>query len=241
MYPVYYCISGAAYAPSDIEASLKLIEQIVVRTSLSVRIAILTQAQLSTMNGVPGLSHNAKTFQYGRISGDIATKLTISENGPEVILTICPDKPLLEKIHNFKNLKGVFVVPELSNDQVVTHWLQLHSAKDLTTNSPMQSIPPCPAEVNRAIGLVKNYFHDSGSKISIEKGNTQGIANTLIKHHIIADPDAIYQQAFLRGLSHEEIDVVVKAFTRKTPYSISTSPDYNLYWQALQDPQWEHN
>lgn len=121
------------------------------------------------------------------------------------------------------------------------HWLQLHSAKDLNTNLPLQGIPPCPAEVNRAIGLVKNYFHGAVTKISIGKGNTQAIANTLIKHHIQTDPDTIYQQAFLRGLSHDEIGEIVKAFTRKTPFTITTSPDYNLFWQALQDPQWEHN
>lgn len=241
MYPVHYIISSAVYAPADIEAALKFSEQVVSRTGLPMRIAVLTQAQLTTLNGVPMLSHNTKTFQYECISGDIATKLTISENGPEIILTICPDKSLLEKIQSFRDLLGVIVVPEYQNDQGITHWLQLHSAKDLNTNKPIAGIPPCPAEVNRAIGLVKNYFHGAGTKISIGKGNTQAIANTLIKHRIIADSDAIYQQAFLRGLDHDEIGEVVKAFTRKMPFSISTSPDYNLYWQALQDPQWERN
>lgn len=37
-----------------------------------------------------------------------------------------------------------------------------------------------------------------------------------------------YISSFFRGLNHEEIGEVVKAFMRKRLFSISTSPDYNL-------------
>lgn len=244
MYPVYYNLAGQAYVPSDIEDALGAIETLANSSNLPVRIAIESSAQLTTLIGVKGLSTTNKTFQYNTIKGDIVTRRAISVAGPEIILTVCPTDKLLESFQSFPEVKAVFVIPDNSLDQPIYHWLQLHSAKNLITQQDIQGIAPCPQEINRAIGYLKDYSRKLNVDLthtSIQCGCLAIVANTLKKYRIISTPDSIYKQALLRDLLHSEVEILVKYFMQKSMFPDNTNANYANYWQILQDVQWEHN
>ena len=244
MYPVFYNLDGNIYVPSDIEDALKIIESLVNKTNLPVRIAIETNAQLNTLIGVTDLTYTPNAFQYHNIQGRIVTRRTITPVGPEIILTVCPTEKLLQSFESLPEVQAVFVIPEMDSDQPIYCWLQLHSAKNFKTGQEIQGIIPCPPEMNRAIGYLKDYSRRLNVDLthtSIQQGILAVAANTLKVHHISSNPDTIYRQALLRDLSHAEAGVLVKYFMKRSLYPNNTNANYDNYWQDFQNPQWDNN
>jgi len=244
MYPVYYNLAGNFYSPSDIEDALKIIEPLANNTNLPVRIAIESNYQLDTLIGVTDLTYTKNTFQYHSIQGKIVTRRNMGPLGAEILFVICPTEKLLQSFQSYGGVQAVFVVPDMDSDQPVYHWLQLHSAKNLKTGLEITGIAPCPSEMNRAIGYLKDYSRRLGVDLthtSIQQGSLAIVANTLKTYHITDNPDTIYRQALLRGLSHAEADVLVKYFMKKVLYPNTTNANYTNYWQTLQDSQWDNN
>lgn len=243
MYKVFHQLAGDIYNASDIEHCLKFAEDIRTQYPQMVfTIYIVSNNQLNTLIGVTGLTVSGNTFTYGNISGVIETERTYSKkNQLETVLAICIlEEKSLVKIQSSPTIKCMFVVPEMPG--YLDHWLQLHSADDITTN-PVQSfhgIPTCPQELKRAIGYLKDYTRRLDVDLthtSIQKGVLQAAFNAYRANAPKVTFDQIYAEALRRDLSHVEAEILAKTFSRTTASSGATVTD----WDAINDQNWENN
>ena len=243
MYKVFHQLAGNIYNASDIEHCLKFAEAIRTQYPQMVfTIYIVSNNQLNTLIGVTGLTVSGNTFTYGNISGVIETERTYSKkNQPETVLAICIlEEKSLVKIQSSPTIKCMFVVPEMPG--YLDHWLQLHSADDITTNpiQPFHGIPTCPQELKRAIGYLKDYTRRLDVDLthtSIQKGVLQAAFNAYRANAPKVTFDQIYAEALRRDLSHVEAEILAKTFSRTTAFSGATVTN----WDAINDQNWENN
>ena len=243
MYKVFHQLAGDIYNASDIEHCLKFAEAIRTQYPQMVfTIYVVSNNQLNSLIGVTGLTVIGNTFTYGNISGVIETERTYSKkNQPETVLAICilEEKSLVE-IQSSPTIKCMFVVPEMP--RYLDHWLQLHSADDITTDpiQPFHGIPTCPQELKRAIGYLKDYTRRLDVDLthtSIQKGVLQAAFNAYRANAPKVTFDQIYAEALRRDLSHVEAEILAKTFSRTTAFSGATVTD----WDAINDQNWENN
>lgn len=241
MYKVFHQLAGEIYNASDIEHCLKLAEAIKVEQPQMVfTIYIVSNNQLDTLIGVPGLTVNGNAFTYGNISGAIETERTYSKkNQPETVLAICfLEEKSLVKIQSSPSINCMFVVPEMPG--YIDHWLQLHFADDITTDpiQPFHGIPSCPQELKRAIGYLKDYTRRLDVDLthtSIEKGVLQATFNAYRANAPKVTYDQIYAEALRRDLTHAEAEILAKTFSRSTSFPGANTTQ----WSAINDPNWE--
>lgn len=242
MYKVFHQLAGKIYNASDIEQCLKLAATINTQyPQMAFTIYIVSNNQLETLIGVPGLSVSGNTFTYGNISGTIETERTYSpKNQLETVLAICIlEEKSLVKIQNSPSIKCMFVVPEMPG--YLDHWLQLHSADDITNDPihPYHGIPTCPQELKRAIGYLKDYsrgFNVDLTHTSIQKGVLQATFNAYRANAPKVAYDQIYAEALRRDLTHAEAEILEKTFSRTSAFKDASVTK----WDAVNDVNWEN-
>jgi len=240
---VAYTLAGSYYQPSDIELAMQCAEAAAQQLGKPVRILLEGKAQYPVLTGVNNLSVNGSSYQFRTIQGNIETRKQFNGAKGYIIVTVCPTIQLLQKLQD-AGISLLFVVPEMTASTDIYHWLQLHSANNLMTGQEITGIAPCPSEMNRAIGYLKDYSRKFGVDLThttIQVRSLAIVANTLKTYRITSNPDSIYRQALLQGLTHAEADILVKYFMKKGIHPNTTNANYANYWHTLQDPQWENN
>ena len=243
MYKVFYRLAGNYYNATDIKHCLDLASAMFLQdSSLVFTIYLISNSQLSALMGVQGLTYDNTSFSYGNITGRIETERTYApKQGREVVLAICMlDEKTLCKIENSPSIYSMFVVPEMPG--YIDHWLQLHSAYDISSSSPqpIAGIPTCTVELKRTIGYLKDYTRKLNVDLthtSIQQGMLQSVFNAFKSNAADVHYDEVYAESLRRGLSHQEAEILAKAFSRKTSYPNTTITN----WIYINDPQWENN
>lgn len=241
MFKVFHQLASEYYSPVDVKHCLDLAVEIhKSETDLVTTIYIATKQQFDVLIGVDGLSYNSTSFRYGDIQGLIQTERTYApKDQPEIVLAVCmAEERSLIKIQDAPSVRCVFVIPEMAKQ--LEHWLQVHSAYDISKGScePFPGIPSCSVELKRSIGYLKDYTRKLNVDIehtSIQMGVMRSVFNAFLYQGNRASHDEIYAEALRRDLSHAEADVLSKAFSRSTAFPNSRTTT----WEAINDPRWE--
>ena len=96
----------------------------------------------------------------------------------------------------------------------------------------------------RAVGYLKAYSLRMNvllTSVPVYSGEIADVANTLKKQGIVADYEEVLKCCLYRGLSFNEACVVAKAFSQRSLLKMRGNPDFGLYWNNINDPQWEQN
>jgi len=236
---VVYTLASNIYQPSDIERALLFAETAAHQMGKAVRIVLESKAQMPVLNGVNGLAVKGNTFSFNNIQGVIETRLQYKGAKGEIILAVCPTLQLLQKLQD-SGVSLLIVVPEMTASTDVYHWLDLYSAMDIQSGNILQSIASPVSGVMRAVGYLKNY-NILLTSVPVYSGEIADVANTLKKQGIVSNYEEVLKYCLYRGLSFDEACVVAKAFSQKSLLKMRGNPNFDLFWNDINDPKWEQN
>lgn len=243
MYKVFHRLAGSYFDAADIKYCLDMASAMRLQLpDLLFTIYLVTNHQLDTLIGVEGLTYTKDSFTYSNIHGTIETAQSYkSKQGREVVLAICMlEEKSLINIQESPSLFCLFVVPEMPG--YLDHWLQLHSAIDVSTPSlkSYPGVPSCPTELKRTIGYLKDYTRKSNVNLTytpIQQGILISVSNAYRTNAPKVQFDEVYAECLRRDLSHKEAEIVAKAISRVTSFTGVTI----TRWDAINDSQWENN
>lgn len=238
---VAYTLAGSIYQPTDIELALQCAEAAAKQFGKQVRIVLETKHQYPVLNGVNNLTVKGNSFTFGNIQGGIETRLQYKCAKGDIIITVCPSIQLLQKLQD-SGVSVLFVVPEMTASSNVYHWLDLYSAMDIQSGQTLQGIKiPAPG-VKRAVGYLKDYCIQGTVDLThttVYTGVLADVANTLKKQGITAICEEVLKYCLQRDLSYAEGCIVAKAFSQQSMLKMRGTPNFQAYWNMIDDPKWE--
>lgn len=238
---VAYTLAGSIYQPFDIELALQCAEAAAKQFGKQVRIVLETKHQYPVLNGVNNLAVKGNSFTFRSIHGGIETRLQYKDAKGDVIITVCPSIQLLQKLQD-SGVSVLFVVPEMTASSNVYHWLDLYSAMDIKSRQTIQGIKiPAPGVI-RAIGYLKDYCKRMNVDLThatVYTGELADVANTLKKQGITANYEETLKYCLQRDLSYAEGCIVAKAFSQQSMLKMRGTPNFQAYWNMINDPKWE--
>ena len=87
--------------------------------------------------------------------------------------------------------------------------------------------------------MVKSNKKCLGTNVPVYTGELADVANTLKKQGLVADYEEVVKYCLHRGLSYAEACIVAKAFSQKSMLKMRGNPDFNAYWNTINDPKWD--
>lgn len=238
---VAYTLAGSYYQPSDIELAMQCAEAVAQQFGKPVRILLENKTLYSVLSGVNNLTINGSTYQFRTIQGNIETRLQFKGAKGDVVVTVCPSIQLLQKLQD-AGVSLLVVVPEMTANTDIYHWLDLNFAIDIQSQQPLQGIGKPAQGVTRAIGYLKDYCQrmaTSLTSVPVYTGELADVANTLKKQGLVADYEEVVKYCLHRGLSYAEACIVAKAFSQKSMLKMRGNPDFNAYWNTINDTKWD--
>lgn len=238
---VTYTLAGIYYQPSDIELALRTAEAVAQQSGKSVIILLENKTLYAVLAGVNGLKVTGSNYSFNTIQGHIVTRLQYQGANGEIILTVCPTLQLLQKFQD-SGISLLIVVPEMTASADIFNWLDLNSALDIQSRTVLSGIGHPIAGVKRAIGYLKDYCLRMNVDLThtpVYSGELADVANTLKKQGVAANSEEVMKYCLLRGMSFAEATIAAKAFCQKTMLKMRGTPDYNAYWNTINDPKWE--
>lgn len=243
---VFYTLKGNIYNAADVELALQCAEAASTQYGWPVRALIETLQQKVVFAGVQGFSWcGSSQFKCGSITGDVTTRRQFRGGAGEIIVAICPTIQLLQATQLYSTrIKLLVVVPEMDYSVCpsIYHWLDLYSATDIQRKTTMNGIGIPVTGIKRAIAFLMDYCQQYGidiTHLSVQTGKMTDVVNTIKKQGIIANNEEVVKFCLQRGLSYSEADILAKAFSTKSLLATRGNPDYDLYWQSINDPKWD--
>lgn len=241
---VFYTIKGEIYEPTDVTLALQCAEAAFKQYGWPVRTLIETLQQKDVFCGVQGFSEQGSNlFKFNSINGEITTRRQYQAGRDEIIVTVCPTIQLLQMLQqDTKHIKALIVVPEMKSCADIYHWLDLNSATDIQSRATLNGIGLPSSGVKRAIGYLMDYCQRMDVDMThtpLYSGEIADVANTLKMNGITANYEEVVKYCLKRDLSYNEAEILAKAFSQKSPLAMRGKPNYDLYWQNINDSKWE--
>lgn len=156
---------------------------------------------------------------------------------------MCPTIQLLQKIQDHSTvIELLIVVPEMKSDVDVFEWLDLYSAKDITSMVALNKIGLPVTDIKRAINYLQDYCKRNTvdlTHISVQTGEMADVVNAIKKQRLWANDKEVVKYCLQKGLQYSEAVILAKAFIKKTLLPMRGCPDYNLIWMTINDPKWD--
>lgn len=243
---VFYTLKENIYNAADVDLALQCAEVASKNYGWQVSALIETQAQKCVFVGVPNFTFSGTNrFKYNSITGDIITRRQYKGVACEIIVAVCPTIQLLQAVQqNSMQIQLLIVVPEMDANACrdIYHWLDLYSAFDIQSGQSLQGIHQPAVGIKRAIGYLIDYCH----RITVDMthtplytGEIADVANTLKERGIIANYEEVVKYSLTKGLSYNESEILAKAFSQKSHLKMRGIPNYDRYWQNINDSMWD--
>lgn len=241
---VFYTLQGQIYDAKDVERALQLAEAASTKYGWPVRALIETLAQKNMFIGVSGFTfQGSNQFRFNSISGAITTRKQFQSGLSEVIVVVCPTIQLLQKIqYHSTNIELLIVVPEMKSDADVYEWLDLNSAKDITSGVALNNIGLPATGIKRAINYLLDYCKRNTVDLthySVQTGEMADVVNTIKKQGLTANNKEVIKYCLQKGIPYIEAEILAKAFTRRTLLPTRGCPSYALIWNSINDSKWD--